>query len=141
MHPRILAIPLILGFAVHSLACSPDTSSECIDVDEQLGDPSDRRWCGGEFVPPDWDNQPADHIRSVCFEPGPDGACKLCPRDEVIEEVEAKMREDVSQESFQCEIQHWELGCMRTVESAKMLGRDTDYCCFQVAVWGPGCKY
>lgn len=51
------------------------------------------------------------------------------------------MREQIAQEFPACDIQHWEFGCMRTVESAKMLGREDDYCCFQVAVWGPGCRY
>lgn len=139
MHARLCVVLLILP--LHSLACSGDTSSECVEVDEQLGDPSNRRWCKGEFSPPPWNGEEVAQIRLVCFEPESDGACKLCPREEVVDDVEAKMREQLAQEFPQCDLQHWEFGCMRTVENAKKLGREEEHCCHQVAVWGPGCRY
>jgi hypothetical protein len=40
----------------------------------------------------------------------------------------------------ECELEHWEFGCMRTVENAEFLYTDNNYCCYQVAHWGPGCK-
>ncbi|KIG11523.1 hypothetical protein DB30_03505 [Enhygromyxa salina] len=73
---------------------------------------------------------------SVCLPPESDGECKLCPIAEVIDEVEGK----ISEVRPDCDLQHSEFGCMRTVENAKFLGNETNYCCYQIAIWGPGCK-
>jgi hypothetical protein len=136
MRARIHVTLLILVF--HNLACSDDASNECVVVDEKLGVPNDRLWCEGEFSPPEWNGKPADKTLAVCLPPQSDGSCKLCPRTEVIDEVEAKMAEIVAER--ECELEHWEFGCMRTVENAEFLYTDNNYCCYQVAHWGPGCK-
>jgi len=139
MHSRTQAA--LLTLALHGFACSGDTSSECVEVDEQLGEPIGRQWCEGEFSPPPWNGESAGQTRLVCFEPEADGGCKLCPREDVVEAVETKMREQLAEYKPNCDVQHWEFGCMRTVENAKMLGWEEEYCCFQVAVWGSGCNY
>ncbi|PRQ02329.1 hypothetical protein ENSA5_24200 [Enhygromyxa salina] len=138
MHSRIHPALLILAF--HSLACSEDSSNECVEVDEQLADPSPRVWCGGEFSPPPWNGEEAAKSLAVCLEPQSGGACKLCPRADVVDDVEVKMHEKLAADRPDCALEHWEFGCMRTVENAKMIGHETNYCCYQVAIWGQGCK-
>lgn len=79
----------------------------------------------------------------MCLPPESDGACKVCPTDEVAAAVEAQLQTLLEQDEPQCQLEHWELGCMRTEEHGKELGWGPDgshYCCFQVAIWGPGCS-
>jgi len=123
-----------------SLAREIRPVSECVVVDEGLGVPGDRVWCGGEFSPPEWNGERAAKPLAVCLEPDASGECKLCPRADVVEEVETKMREMLAEDRPDCDLQHWEFGCMRTVELSKMIGYDTRYCCYQFAIWGAGCK-
>lgn len=135
MHSR--AHPILLILAAGIFACSDDTSSECVEIDKQLADPPSRVWCDGEFSPPPWNGMIPDKSTAVCLAPQPDGTCKLCPRAEVIDEVEVKLREIVTER--ECNLEHWEFGCMRTVEHAKLIDPE-NYCCYQVALWGSGCK-
>jgi hypothetical protein len=127
----------LLALVVNSLACSPDTTTECVELDEGLADPPSRLWCDGAYSPPPWNDRPADKTLGVCLPAQPEGSCKLCPRAEVIDEVETKMLEIV--EARECTLEHWEFGCMRTIENGKLLNVD-DYCCYQVGLWGSGCK-
>ena len=136
MHSRVRVASLILAIA--SLACADDTSSECVAIDQQLADPPSRLWCDGEFSPPAWNGALADKSLAVCLAAQPDGTCKLCPHAEVLEQVEARMREMVAERD--CELEHWEFGCMRTVENGKLISLDNNYCCYQVGLWGSGCK-
>lgn len=136
MHSRVHAALLILVF--NSFACSGDTSTECVEVDEKLADPPSRSWCDGEYSPPPWNGRPADKTLGVCLPAQPDGSCKLCPRAEVIDDVETKVHEIA--EERECALEHWEFGCMRTVENGKLISIENNYCCYQVALWGSGCK-
>ncbi|WP_146155520.1 hypothetical protein [Enhygromyxa salina] len=115
---------------------------ECIEVDEQLGDPGSRQWCDGEYSPTNlqWEGQMTSTTVPVCLSPEEDGQCTVCPTDEVRRGVEEQLHKDLAQYRPECTLAHWELGCMRTIEHAKEIGRDPDYCCFQVALWGDQCE-
>lgn len=144
------AIRLQVGVAALAIgvggSCGPPSppAAECIPVDDLLGDPAARLWCDGLWTPqsdPDvaWNGAPAGAGLPVCLPPESDGSCKACPVDEVEVAVEAELK-NLYPEGADCHIEHWEIGCMRTPENTmKSLGINDNYCCFEVALWGPGC--
>jgi len=127
--------------ALAMTGCGPgDPAPDCVSVDERLGVPGDRQWCEGEFYPSiEWQGELADKALPVCLPPQADGTCELCPTDKVTADVENKLLEYLAEYRPMCKPDHWELGCMRTIENAISLGREPDYCCFEVALWGQGC--
>ena len=135
----------VVGFAITTGACGPgELTLECIAVDPSLGDPSNKVWCEDDYYPTiTWNGALADASRSVCLPPDEDQQCRACPADEVRASVEDTLRADLAQHWPDCVLEHWELGCMRTVANAKKVVGDDhpDFCCFQVALWGPGCSY
>lgn len=139
-----LFVPLVLGLAV---ACGPPPASgdQCIPTDELLGNPAERLWCGGLWKPQDdpdliWKDEPAGAGGPVCLPPRADGSCQTCPIDEVAAAVEAELNALYPVGSAECQVEHWEIGCLRNKENTeKSLGITDDYCCFEVALWGPGC--
>lgn len=147
-HSHCLAIRTALAMltGATALGCSDDDLTvECIAVDPQVGDPIDRQWCDGEYYPSiTWEGELASRIAPVCL-PSEDGSsCKVCPADEVSSAVEAALFARFEESLPECTIQHWELGCMRTIEITKMFFVDEDdpnFCCFETAVWGPGCEF
>ena len=123
--------------------CGPgEPPADCVSVDERLGVPGERQWCEGEFHPEslEWEGEISVETVPVCLAPQADGTCELCPTAKVMADVEVQLLEDLAEYRPMCKPDHWELGCMRTIENAIMIGRETDYCCFQVALWGDGCK-
>lgn len=46
MHSRVHTVVFIL--ATGTFACSDDTSSECVEIDNQLADPPSRVWCDAD---------------------------------------------------------------------------------------------
>ena len=121
--------------------CGPgEAAPECVAVDEQLGVPGDREWCEGEFFPSlRWEDQLAVKTIPICLAPDANGECELCPRAKVIEDVETRLYPHLAETRPLCQLDHWEFGCMRTIENAVTIGREPDYCCFEVALWGEGC--
>ena len=122
-------------------SCGPgEVAPECVAVDEQLGTPGERMWCEGEFTPSiPWEGELAVKTLPICFAPRADGECELCPSAKVIEDVETRLYPHLAETRPLCQLDHWEFGCMRTIENAVLIGREPDYCCFQVALWGEGC--
>ena len=59
-----------------------------------------------------------------------------CGPPEVADAVEVRLLELLAEYRPECQLEHWELGCMRTIENGMILGHESGYCCFQVAVWG-----
>ena len=136
--------PLCLLLATASvLGCGPPAvERDCVPLDEKLGTVS-HEWCEGEPYPVDliWQDEIPIDTWAVCLPPEADGSCRRCPTAEVADVVEDGMLEYQLEYRPDCQLQHWELGCMRTIENAMKLGYETDYCCFQVAVWGDdACK-
>ena len=130
---------LMLALALALAACGPPgPAPDCIPIDEQLGVPIDRRWCEGEVEPwMHWQGEEVDFNAIICLAPESDGECKVCPADEVSAAVETKLEFDLAMYYPECTLEHWDLGCMRTLENAKnVLHREPESCCFQVAVWG-----
>ena len=137
-----LAISWSMIFALGVAGCGPGQANpDCVAVDEQLGVPGDRQWCDGQFYPEDleWQGQASVETLPICLPPQVDGSCELCPTEKVIGEVELGLQSYLEEFRPMCQLEHWEFGCMRTIEHAIMIGRDQDYCCFQVALWGPFC--
>ena len=133
-----LLLPFV--FALAFSGCGPgEVPRDCVSVDEQLGVPAEREWCEGEFYPPKWEGEFADKALPICLPPQADGSCELCPSAKVIADVESALYPHLETHRPQCQLEHWEFGCMRTIENAIEIGRETDYCCFQVALWGPFC--
>lgn len=133
--------PLIFALA-SALGCGPSgVELECVSIDEKLGDPGSRQWCEGQYYPEtlEWNGQPSVETIPVCLAPKADGECAVCPVDEISDAVEVQLLEDLAQYRPGCQLEHWELGCMRTIENAILIGREPEYCCFQVALWGDGC--
>ena len=126
------------------LSCGPpEVTPDCVPVDEKLGDPAGRMWCDGEYFPLDleWEGEIPIETFPVCLPPEVDGSCKRCPTAEIADAVEDDMQEYLTEYRPACQLQHWELGCMRTIENAILIGREPDYCCFEVALWGnDACK-
>ena len=115
----------------------PDVTPDCVPVDEHIGT-SGILWCDGQPFPIDleWQGQIPIETYAVCLPPEADGTCKLCPTSEVTDRVEIGMHELLDQYRPECQVEHWELGCMWTMENAMSAGYETNSCCFQVAVWG-----
>ncbi|MCA9700060.1 MAG: hypothetical protein KC431_21220, partial [Myxococcales bacterium] len=115
-----------------------EVTPDCVPVDEKLGDPAGRMWCDGEYFPLDleWEGEIPIDTLTVCLSPEADGTCNLCPTAEIADAVEIGMREYLTEYRPACQLQHWELGCMRTIENGMKLEREEGYCCFQVATWG-----
>ena len=131
-----------IALALALAACGPPGPTlDCIPIDEQLGVPIDRQWCEGEYQPSMlWQGEEVDNNAIICLLPESDGECKVCPADEVSAAVETKLEFDLAMYYSECTLEHWELGCMRTLENAKnVLHREPESCCFQVAVWGENC--
>ena len=138
-----IRIPRAVLFALVpfiSFGCGPgEVPRDCISIDEQLGTPPDRLWCEGEIKAPDWEGQPSAKELPICLPPLADGSCELCPSAKVVAEVETELQSYLEEYRPMCQLEHWEFGCMWTIENAISIGRETDYCCFQVALWGPFC--
>lgn len=133
-----ITLALILLAALAS-SCGPgETAPDCVSVDAQLGVPGAREWCEGEFSA-QWEGEYADKELPVCLPPLADGSCELCPTEKVVADVESALFEMLPETRPSCKLEHWEFGCMWTIENALELGREPDYCCFQVALWGDGC--
>ncbi|MFV8751533.1 hypothetical protein ACNOYE_13395 [Nannocystaceae bacterium ST9] len=132
----------ITFLAILTTACGPPPATpDCVAVDERLGEPIERRWCDGEYLPTlEWNQRSAEGLANVCLPPEPDGECKLCTVEEVESRIDVRLNELLTEQKPECALEHWELGCMRTVENAKMMGYVDDYCCFQVALWGNACE-
>lgn len=131
----------LLALLTASLGCGPgEVPQDCVSVDAGLGQPGDRQWCEGEFYPADWEGKRADKSLPICLPPRADGSCELCPSAKVISDVEDRLHPHLEETRPMCQLEHWEFGCMRTIDNAILLGREPDYCCFQVALWGPGCS-
>ena len=139
-----ISLPLVLAL---SGACGPpQASEECVPIDEHLG--TNVHWCDGIFLPKNdadlrWGGKPATLGFAVCLPPQTDGSCQVCSRAEVTSDVAVRMTEILAEYEPECQLEHWELGCMRTEERGKQLGwgpGGSHYCCFEVAVWGPGCE-
>ena len=135
----LLALCFACSFTVWS--CGPvEPPLDCVSGDEGLGSPADREWCEGEFFPPMmWEGKRADKALPICLPPQADGSCELCPSAKVIADVESALYPHLETHRPQCQLEHWEFGCMRTIENAIEIGREPDYCCFEVALWGPFC--
>jgi hypothetical protein len=130
--------------ALAALACSDEPIVECVAVDPSLGDPSNKLWCEDDYYPTmTWNGELATASRTVCLPPTRDQQCQACPAQEVRDAVGDALRASLEEYVPGCELQHWELGCMRTIENAKKIVGDQDpnFCCFQVAIWGPGCGF
>jgi len=133
-------LAVLLALAMTS--CGPgEPAPDCVSVDEQLGVPGDRQWCEGQFYPEEleWEGELAVETVPICLAPLANGECELCPTEKVTKDVETKLLEDLAKYRPMCKPDHWELGCMRTIEHAIMNGYESNYCCFQVALWGQGC--
>lgn len=124
------------------MACGPEPiSPECIPIDPQI--PFDNvMWCDGAFSVHDpeimYEGQPPDGGQAVCVAPDPDGECPSCPLDEVTASIETPLREQLALNTPSCEVERWEIPCMRTIEGG-MFSSSTNYCCYQVAYWGTNC--
>ena len=138
---RRLYVPLFLLASV--VGCGPpEVEQQCVPIDEKLGTVS-HQWCDGEPYPITllWQDEIPIDTMAVCVAPEADETCKRCPTTEVTDTVETKMYEILAEYRPECQLQHWELGCMRTIENGMVLGHEAGYCCFQVAVWGDdACK-
>ena len=131
---------------VATLGCGPgevvpEPDPECVQVDELLGVPGSRLWCNGEYEPETpWEGELAVKLLTICLPPRADDECELCPLSEVSEAVGQELDARLAEYQPMCKLEHWELGCMRTIENAMVMGFGPDYCCFQVALWGENCK-
>ena len=125
------------------LSCGPpEVTPDCVPIDERLGITANQ-WCDGEPFPIEleWEGEIPIDTNAVCVAPEADGTCKVCPTSEVADAVEAELLESLAVWRPECQVRHWKIGCMRTIENGKRLEHEAGYCCFQVAVWGDdACK-
>ena len=125
------------------LGCGPrEITADCVSVDEKLGTGSNQ-WCDGDLFPIDleWEGEIPIETFPVCLPPEADGSCKRCPTAEIADAVEDDMQEYLTEYRPACQLRHWEIGCMRTIENGMLLGHESGYCCFEVALWGnDACK-
>ena len=129
-----------LALLLTTPSCGPgEVAPDCVSVDDQVG--IDRHWCEGEYSPLslEWEGKRHEKIYRVCLPPGPEGECVSCPSAKVIEDVEEQLYSDLAEHRPACQLDHWEYGCMLTVENAMTIGYESDYCCSHVALWGEGC--
>ena len=120
------------------LGCGPpEVAPDCVPIDEKLGT-SSNLWCDGEPFPIDleWEGQIPIETFPVCLSPESDGSCKRCSTSEIADAVEVDMQEYLLEYRPACQLEHWEIGCMRTIENGMKLGHEGGYCCFEVALWG-----
>lgn len=140
--PASALTALSAALVLLSVGCGSEAPPlECVAVDPDLGDPAKRVWCDGEYSPTmTWKGQSPVTARAMCLAPEADGSCEVCPVDEVTGEVATRLDQWIADNRPECALEHWELGCMRTIEHAQIFVEDGDHCCFQVAMWGPGCE-
>ena len=128
----------MLVLLASTLSCGPASiEQDCVPLDEKLGTIS-HQWCDGEPFPIDieWEEEIPVATYPVCLAPEPDGTCNRCPTTEIEDAVEPRLLELLASYRPECQVRHWELGCMRTIENGMKLEREEGYCCFQVAIWG-----
>ncbi len=124
-------------------ACGPDPiTQECVSIDPNLGVQGIANWCDDALSVHDpeimYEGQPPDGGQAVCVAPDPDGECPSRPLDEVTASIETPLREQLALNTPSCEVERWEIPCMRTIEGG-MFSSSTNYCCYQVAYWGTNC--
>lgn len=124
-----------------TLACGPDPiAPECVPVDPRI--PQDETWCDGAVSALDpeleWDGPGPDAGRIVCVAPDAEGECLQCSREDVMASLEAPLLEQLTTYVPTCELERWEVSCMRTIEGG-MFTSPTEYCCYHLALWGAGC--
>src|SRR5690606_24656209 len=117
--PRTHRAMLVASLWALAPGCRDDPIVECVAVDPSLGDPSNKVWCEDDYYPTvTWNGELAIASRTVCLPPARDQQCQACPADEVSVAVEEALRAGLNQYLPNCELEHWELGCMRTIENA-----------------------
>jgi hypothetical protein len=137
---RWAALAASLGVA----ACGPgNISEECIPIDDQVA-PGFNNWCGAWIIHDpnlEWDGPPPAQNQFVCLAPDEDGECDLCGVDQLEAAVEWELREQLAILTPACELEHWEVHCMHSIENGMSLRGPDQYCCYEIAVWGENCEY
>ena len=136
-----LVIALATG-ALSSSSCGPgEPTLECVEIDQSV---DTYGWCELAASPAmaglTHEGELASaHSLRICVAPQANGSCQLCSFEEVEEALDSEVRSIVDFHVPECELEHWELGCMEDLESS-MSGNPDDYCCYWVVIWGENCE-
>ncbi len=132
---------LVLGFALTTCGPGP-LVEECIPIVDRVG-PGLDFWCDAYTIYDpelEWDGPPPARERFVCLAPDAEGECVRCGLDELAKAVEEPLREQLAVATPDCDLERWEVHCMRTIEQGMSVGGPDTYCCYEIAIWGESCE-